>query len=226
MKTETFEFNGYKATVLIPENPNGKWIWKTEFFYAFDQAEQALLEKGYTRVYYQVSDMYGSARAVRLMRCFHKELLKRFSFLEEQAILFGFSRGGLYAFNYALYYPESVSKIYLDAPVLNLKSWPLKDSVEQKQFFKEYNVNKKTFESFKNSPIDHLEEFHKNGIPLLIVAGDRDEVVPFSENGQILVKYYQKQGVKVALYIKKDCGHHPHSLKNIQPILQFVGNFE
>ena len=39
---------------------NGKWIWKTEFFDAFDQAERALLERGYTRVYYQISDEYGS----------------------------------------------------------------------------------------------------------------------------------------------------------------------
>ena len=32
MRKEEFEVNGYKATVLIPENPNGKWIWKTKFF--------------------------------------------------------------------------------------------------------------------------------------------------------------------------------------------------
>lgn len=25
-------FNGYQATVLIPKNFNGKWIWKTEFY--------------------------------------------------------------------------------------------------------------------------------------------------------------------------------------------------
>lgn len=40
-----YEFNGYKATVIQPENPNGKWIWKTEFFYAFDNAEKELLNK-------------------------------------------------------------------------------------------------------------------------------------------------------------------------------------
>lgn len=39
MRKEEFEYNGYKATVLFPENFNGKWVWKTEFFYAFDHAE-------------------------------------------------------------------------------------------------------------------------------------------------------------------------------------------
>ena len=59
-KTIEFEFNGNQAVVIRPENPNGKWLWKTEFLYAFDQAERALVEKGYTRVYYQISDKYGS----------------------------------------------------------------------------------------------------------------------------------------------------------------------
>lgn len=222
MRKEELEVNGYKATVLIPEKPNGKWIWKTEFFYAFDQAEVALCEMGYTRVYYQISDMYGSARAVRLMRNFHKILLKKFSFLEEQAILFGFSRGGLYAFNYALYYPESVSKIYLDAPVLNLKSWPPKESVEQKQFFKEYNIGLDTFKSFKDSPIDHMREFFEYKIPVLLVAGDSDRLVPFLENGQIMIDKAKDLNVNVRLILKKDCGHHPHSLENVDPIIEFI----
>ena len=34
-----FEYNGYNAVLIIPENPNGKWVWKTEFLYAFDDAE-------------------------------------------------------------------------------------------------------------------------------------------------------------------------------------------
>ena len=221
MRTEEFEFNGYKATVIIPKNPNGKWIWKTEFLYSFDKAEVALCEKGYTRVYYQISDKYGSYNAVRLMHMFHLFIVKKYN-LEEKANLFGFSRGGLYAFNYALFYPEYVNKVYLDAPVLNLKSWPPKDSIDQKIFFAEYNLNKNTFESFQDSPIDHLEEFQKNNIPLLIVAGDSDYVVPFSENGQILVEYYKKCGTQVELYLKENCGHHPHSLQDVQPIVQFV----
>ena len=45
-KITEYEFNGFKATVITPENPNGKWVWKTEFLYAFDQAERALLDRG------------------------------------------------------------------------------------------------------------------------------------------------------------------------------------
>ena len=222
MKTEIFEFNGYTATIIVPDNPNGKWIWKTEFLYAFDQAEQALLQKGYTRVYYQISDMYGGNNAVRLMHNFHKELLKKFDFLEEKPILFGFSRGGLYAFNYTLYYPEKVSKIYFDAPVLNLKSWPKEDSVEQAQLFKEYNLNKETFVNFKESPINRLDEYFAAKIPTLMIAGDSDDVVPFNENGAIMCERAKELKTDIKLIIKQGCGHHPHSLKDVTPIIDFI----
>ena len=221
-RTENFEYNGYNATILIPENPNGKWLWKTEFFYAFDQAEQALLQKGYSRVYYQISDKYGSDNAVKLMREFHKEILKKFYFLEEKPILFGFSRGGLYAFNYALRYPDCVKKVYFDAPVLNLKSWPKDGSTEQEQFFQEYGLNKESFADFNRSPIDRLDEYFSAHIPTLIIAGDSDYVVPFSDNGAIMCERAKELKADVKLIIKKGCGHHPHSLEDVAPIIEFI----
>lgn len=220
-RTEEFEFNGYKATVIIPEKPNGKWIWKTEFLYAFDQAERTLLEQGYTRVYYQISDKYGSNKAVRLMHKFHQFLIKKYA-LCEKAILFGFSRGGLYAFNYALYYPECVEKIYLDAPVLNLKSWPKQNSKEQAQFFEEYHINWDTYKTFHDSPIDNLEEFFACEIPVLLVAGDSDLLVPFAENGKIMLEKSLEYKADLKCILKKECGHHPHSLEDVQPIIEFI----
>lgn len=222
MRTDEFEVNGYKATVLIPDNPNGKWIWKTEFFYAFDQAEQALFEKGYTRVYYCISDKYGSDDAVRLMADFHATLTEKYTFLAPQTILFGFSRGGLYAFNYAFKYPDRVSKIYLDAPVMNLKSWPPQGSVEQAQFFEEYGIDACLFKNFRSSPIDKIEEFSKNGIPVLLIVGGNDSVVPFEENSKIMLDYYRGAGLDIDFYNKEECGHHPHSLEDVSPIVEFV----
>ena len=66
-------------------------------------------------------------------------------------------------------YPDRIKKLYLDAPVLNLKSWPPKDSEDQELFFKEYNLNKDTFESFSDSPIDRLEEFSRILPPKLVI---------------------------------------------------------
>lgn len=220
-RTEELIFNGYKAIVIRPENPNGKWIWKTEFLYAFDQAERALSEKGYTRVYYAISDKYGNYNAVRLMRKFYHFVTDKYD-LDKQCILFGFSRGGLYAFNFALFYPEYVEKIYLDAPVLDMKSWPLEGSKEQGQVFDEYGLNAETLSTFRGNPIDNMEEFFALEIPLLIIAGGSDEVVPFEENAGKLIEYCKTNSIKITSIVKPTCKHHPHSLEDVSPILDFI----
>ena len=116
--TEEFLVDNYMATVIVPEKPNGKWIWKAEFLYAFDKSEQVLYDMGYTRVYYGISDKYGSPSAIELMYNFYRELLKRYVFLEKQCSLFGFSRGALYAFNFTLAHPECVKKYIWTHPFL------------------------------------------------------------------------------------------------------------
>lgn len=221
MQINEFEFNGYQATVIVPEKSNGKWIWKTEFLYAFDQAERALLDDGYTRVYYGISDKYGSYNAVRLMRKFYHYVTEAYS-LEKKAVLFGFSRGGLYAFNFALFYPEYVDKIYLDAPVLDMRTWPPKGSVERGQVYDEYGLNADTYETFKGNPIDNLAEFFSLNIPLYIVAGCADEVVPYDKNSGKLLAYCKENGIDVPHILKPDGLHHPHSLDDVSPIKTFV----
>ena len=218
---KTFTFNGYTGTVMIPAPPNGKWIWKTEFLYAFDQAERALVEQGYTRVNYAICDKYGSYNAVRLMHKFYAFVVKEFG-LNEKCSLFGFSRGGLYAFNFALFYPECGDKGYLDAPVLDLKSWPPKGSVEQGQMFEEYGLNADTLRTFKGNPIDNLDEFFALNLPLLLIAGGCDEVVAFEENSGKLIEHCKAKGIAITSIVKPKCLHHPHSLDDVTPILDFI----
>lgn len=221
-ETKIFQFNGYQATVILPDCPNGKWIWKTEFLYAFDAAERALVDQGYTRVYYSVSNKYGSYHAVRLMHEFHKHLVKTFP-LCEKPVLFGFSRGGLYAFNYALFYPEYVEKVYLDAPVLDMKTWPWENSPEQAEMLKEYGLNKEAFKTWQGNPVDNFEEYFALKIPTLVVAGGADEVVPFPQNSGKMIAYCKENGIDLEYYVKPDCKHHPHSLEDdVTPIVNFV----
>lgn len=216
-----FTFNGYEATVIRPEKPNGKWIWKTEFLYAFDGAERELLSRGYTRVYYAISNKYGSYHAVRLMHQFHKHVVKKFD-LEDKCTLFGFSRGGLYAFNYALFYPECVNKIYLDAPVLDMRSWPSAGSENREQVYFEYDLTPESIEAFKGHPVENFPEFFSHAIPLLLVAGGADEIVEFSANSGKMIDYCRAHNVDITVFIKPDCKHHPHSLEDVSPIVEFV----
>lgn len=217
-----YDFKGNKVTVIRPENPNGEWIWKTEFLYAFDKAENELVEKGYTRVYFDVSDQYGCEKAIRLMHRFYKHVIKAFG-LSDKCFLFGFSRGGLYAFNYALFYPETVKKIYLDAPVLDLSSWPT--MLHPKEYAKIlvcYDLTEEKLFNFQRNPINNLQEFFALNIPLLLVAGGADEVVPFEKNAGRVIEYCKRNGISLEYYVKEDGKHHPHSLEDVKPILDFV----
>jgi len=221
MKTVEFDFNGHRATVIRPENPNGKWIWKTEFLYAFDAAEVKLTELGYTRVYYSVSNMYGSDRAIRLMHGFYRFIVKEYG-LAEKCTLFGYSRGGLYAFNFALYYPEYVERIYLDAPVLDMRSWPPEGSREREEVYREYGLSPETIKTSGAHPVENFDEFFSHGVPLMLVLGDSDELVPPSENGFKMIEYCRSRGINIRTVVKPGCGHHPHSLADVAPIIEFV----
>ncbi len=220
MKEINFEFNGYNGTILMPDNFNGKWIWKTEFFYAFDKAEQELFSMGYARVYYQISNMYGNGKSIRLMHKFHKYIAKEYN-LTEKPILFGFSRGGLYAFNYALYYPEYVSKVYLDAPVLDLKDWPKVGNYIHHDMLKKMNLDETTLTYFDENPTDNFAEYFSYNIPTLLVAGQKDSVVNFYFNSCQMIDFCKANGVLLEYIVKPECDHHPHSLEDVQPIIEF-----
>lgn len=221
MKEIKFEYGGHEATMIVPDEPNGKWIWKTEFLYDFDDAERALLDEGYTRVYYSISDKYGSYSAIRLMHAFYLYVTKEYG-LSEKCVLFGFSRGGLYAFNFALFYSEYVDKIYLDAPVLDMRTWPRAGSAAREQVYSEYNLTEETIEDFHGHPIENMREFFALNIPLLLIAGDSDEVVPFEANSGRMISYCEENGHDITYIVKEGCKHHPHSLTDVRPIVDFV----
>lgn len=124
-ETKSFLFENHPCRLVIPDAPaKGRpWVWRAEFFGAFDTVDRALLERGWYIAYCSLSDRYGCPSAVADMKRFHDHLVSAFG-LCEKAALFGFSRGGLYAFNYSLLYPQDVAVLYLDAPVLDICSWP------------------------------------------------------------------------------------------------------
>ena len=219
----TTTFKGYPATIIRPDHPNGKWIWKTEFLFAFDQVERSLVDEGYTRVCYHISNKYGSYRAVRLMHDFYQYFVKEYD-LEPKGTMIGFSRGGLYAFNFALYYPEYVEKMYLDAPVLDMRDWPPADSEERQGVYEEYCLTPETIETFGGHPIENLEEYFALGIPTLLVAGDTDEIVSYEKNSGKMLDYCSQNQIPITAYVKKGCGHHPHSLSDVSPAVDFVVN--
>ncbi|MEG0847746.1 MAG: GDSL-type esterase/lipase family protein [Niameybacter sp.] len=239
-KIEEGSFKGHKSyhfyaagrSCIVVEPKEAKqgrpWVWRTEFFDAFSYADMALLEEGWHIAYCNMQDMYGSELAVQAMHVFYEGVRSKFE-LAQKADVFGFSRGALYALNYASSYPEHVGTLYLDAPVVDPCSWPGglykgEGSPEDwRKCLKIYGIGEEdAVEAFESQREKMIQTLIENKLPLILVAGDADSLVPYDENGAILVDAYQALGGTMKLILKPHVGHHPHSLEDPKEIVDFI----
>jgi pimeloyl-ACP methyl ester carboxylesterase len=224
-----FTFEDRPALLVKPRQPaEGKpWIWRTEFFGHEPQADLALIAAGWHVAYLKVSDMYGAPPAIEIMARFHDHLVKEHT-LAKRVVLEGFSRGGLYAVNYAAAHPDHTAGLYLDAPVLDIRSWPggKGKGPGSPQLWPQclalYGLTEETAKTFRGNPVDHSAALAKAGIPVISICGDADEAVPLEENTKLFEVRYRAAGGKIEVILKPGGKHHPHSLKDPKPILDFL----
>ena len=224
-----FDYHGHHVTIVLPQNPkkDNPWYWRAEFFDAFPMVDIALLNKGYYVVHISVSDQYGSSHAIDTMHNFYRFITVEYN-LGARPVLVGLSRGGLYACNYALKYPDCVGCLYLDAPVLDIASWPGGKGTgpgakqEWEQCMACYGITDDAVHARRDTPIHNLDRLFDTGIPIIGVVGLADSVVPFVENMQVLIDHFAAKGRKVPCIIKSNCDHHPHSLDDPEPVVDFI----
>ena len=237
---EQIDFNvgGRGALLVVPKTPApGKhWIWRTEFFGIDPQADIALLGEGVYVAYIGVGGLHGAPVALDAMDLFYDHVIKTYG-LNPKTVLEGFSRGGLYALNWAIRHPERVAGIYLDAPVCDFKSWPGGGIGSQGRLVKmygrewgevlaAYKMTDAEARAYKGNPIDkneNLAPLVKAKVPILCVCGDvQDWVVPIEGNTMALEKHYKELGGVITVIKKPGAGHRPHSLPDPTPIVNFV----
>lgn len=225
-----FKVGGRDVLLVLPrEAAAGRpWIWRTEFFGHEPQADIALLGRGFHVAYMNVQNMYGGPSAIAAMDWLYRELTDRFS-LSTKPVLEGFSRGGLFALNWAVRYPERTAALYLDAPVCDFKSWPAgwgrsAGSAEDWARCKAvYGVESdEEARAYALNPIDNLAPLAAGGIPILSVCGEADRAVPYEENTGIVYERYRALGGPITVVLKPGVDHHPHSLKDPQRIVDFI----
>ena len=218
-----FVVEGRPALLIVPNAPapGHPWIWRTEWFGDFPQVDLALVARGWHVGYMNVKDMYGCPRSMALLDAYYQRVTKDHG-LAPKVVMEGFSRGGLYAFNFAATWPERVSAIYLDAPVLDLKSWPGPKHPLWAECLASYGLTAEQMATAKVSPIDRIEPVVRAGIPIFGVSGDADEAVSYRDNLATLVTRYRAAGGTIEVVIKPGGKHHPHSLENPAPIVEFL----
>ena len=121
-----------------------------------------------------------------------------------------------------------MSVLYLDAPVLDIKSWPggLGVGVGAEREWSEclecYGLDCSSVLSFRGNPSDRADELAADGIPLVMVVGDSDTDVPHCENAEILAEAYRRAGAPFLYIVKHGCAHHPHSVSDPAQICDFI----
>ena len=219
-----FTFKGRQAIVVVPKKAakGNPWIWRPAFFDAFPSVDKALLEKGFHVAYYDLTHLYGSPNAVALGTDFYQNMKDKYG-LSPKVTAEGFSRGGLFAINWAAQNTDKVACIYIDAPVCDLTSWPGRKQPELwNGMLKEWNLTDSDMNNFKGNPIDNLAPLAAAGIPIISVCGDSDKTVPFKENMDVVRSRYLALGGTVEVIIKEGVDHHPHSLDNPEPVVDFI----
>ena len=222
----TFAYQDREAIVVCPKHAatGNPWIWRPAFFGAFASVDEELLRRGFHVVYYDLTHLYGSPRARKSGTDFYWNMVRMYG-LSPKVTLEGFSRGGLFAYNWAADHPDKVACIYVDAPVCNVFSWPGRSPENAglwKGLLEEWGLTDDQMNSFSGNPIDRLKPLADAGIPVICVCGDSDKVVPFSENSAIVRQRYTAMGAPFELILKPGVDHHPHSLSDPAPVVDFI----
>ena len=223
-----FTFNKRACKVVAPKvvADGSPWIWRARFWGHEPQTDIALLERGFHVVYCDVVELYGNKEAIELWNDFYAYM--HHAGLSKKVALEGMSRGGIYIYNWALKNRSKVACIYADAPVLDMKSWPggkgkgPGSKGDWEIFKKDYGFTEEEALNFKGNPLERAEKIAKLGFPMLHVIGDADEVVPADENTNPFEQRVKAAGGNIQVIHKKGIGHHPHSLANPSPIVNFI----
>jgi len=227
-----FNVDGASCQVVVPKKAaeGNPWIWRARFFGHEPQFDIAMLEKGYHVAYVNVGGLFGGPEAMARGEKLYNFLTEKKGF-NKKPVLEGMSRGGLFILNWAANHPDSVVAIYADAPVCNFASWPAGAAQGKKangsascwkQCLDAHKLTNENAAASKTNPINNLEPIAKAKIPILCVVGDADKVVPVAENTAVLKERLEKLGHTIEVIHKPGVGHHPHSLKDPKPIVDFV----
>ncbi len=221
-----FMFEDRKAILVLPKRADGgKWLFKTEYFDAFPAFEIEMVSRGYHLAYLENKTRWCLPEDIAVKERFCAYLTENYG-LQNKCVPVGMSCGGMHAVYFAAQFPDRIAGLYLDAPVMNLLSCPCGMGDADDSMYEEFHAatgfDKSTLLGYRNHPIDAADALIKKGIPVFLVCGDADGVVPYHENGKLLYEKYQAAKGDITLVLKPGVGHHPHGLDDVTPLVFFA----
>ena len=131
-------------------------------------------------------------------------------------------------YHWAIQRPKQVSCIYGDAPAMGIRPYVKgrkpgsPDLKKLKAWMTAHSLSLEQAQAYTHDALDTARVLAKARVPLIHVCGDADESVPFVEHTAEFARRYRKWGGTIKVIVKKGGKHHPHSLKDPTPIVDFI----
>ncbi len=233
-----FTMDGCEAWVVEPDvpAPDGRWAWCMEWPTAFQDrvGVRALLAAGYRWVTFNPASktVYSGNQNDEMIakrRAFQKFLVEELGYAKK-CCLIGMSWGGYYSVRYASTHPDCVAAAYLDAPLLDfttssMYTAPSSASATKEKLRQYYPFITDSYVGADDpfQSVNRAEPIAKAGIPLLILYGGVDTVVPPEKNCLRFAEAFEKAGGDLMMERRGRYGHHPHGVEpnEVQRIVNF-----
>ena len=220
----SFTLEGRDGLIVIPEKPleGNPWVWRPAFFDAFPIIDETLLKEGFHIAYYDNTHEWGRPEALESGQKFYETVTREYN-LMPKAIMYGLSRGGYYSLRRAQLYPETVACLILDNPLVDIFELQRDDEWWNDVLDKwDRHDNPPVRGEFLENALNNLYIPARHKIPVLLLSGGSDTIVPYENNGRKLVDVYRRYNAPIKSIVRPGCGHHPHGLDNPTAVVPFI----
>jgi pimeloyl-ACP methyl ester carboxylesterase len=227
---ERLSVNGRPGFIFMP--PEGKrstpqpWVMYAPTLAGYTDGHekwmhQQFLEAGIAIAGIDVGEAYGSPKGREGLTALYAELTGKRGFAL-RPVLLGRSRGGLWVTSWASENPDKVAGIAGIYPVFDLRTYPGLAKAAPAFGLSEAELKTKLGDL---NPINHVDVLARHKVPIFLIHGDADEVVPLKQNSAELVARYKAagQGNAVTLIVAEGQGHNYwEGFFRCQPLVDFV----
>lgn len=213
-----FRFHGREAWVVeppedVPAADGCPWTWTIQWWDAFVSRTGVpqLLKKGYCHAVLDMFDTRAKDEAMPEFAAFQDFLVKDLGFAPKVNLI-GLSWGGFFSTRYAAHYPQNVSKIFLDCPLLNLGGRCGRAAGED-EIGVWAKLKPENWIDDPRMPINLVAPVAKAGIPILLRYGGADNVLEPALNSEIFIPRFKAAGGHIRVVYQIAYGHHPHGFE-------------
>jgi len=204
---ETFSVEGRPAFIFWPpadrRHQPQPWVMYAPTLPAYPDSHeqwmhQQFLDAGIAVAGIDMDEAYGSPAGTAGLTALHRYLTTERGFAAKPCLL-GRSRGGLWVSSWAIAHPQKVAGIIAIYPVFDLRTYP---GLDQAAPAYRLTAAELAEQLLQYNPIEQAAVLAEHRIPIAIIHGDIDTVVPLGENSQRMADVYRAAGAEDCLHLE------------------------